>query len=139
MAKYGSNSLVVDFDNSGGTPVDMSQHVLEINAVRVEAILEESHSFGDSWFESLATGLRRMQDVELSGFYDDTATTGPDAIFNAVFNSPADTTRTLKFTWGGTKTTEVETLIMFYERRAAVATLHRYTVGLRPTGAVTEV
>ena len=139
MAKYGSNSLRIDFDDSGASPVDMSQHILEINAVRVEAILEESHSFGDSWFESLATGLRRMQDLELSGFYDDAASTGPDVIFNAVFSAPADATRTLKFTWGGSKTTSVETLIMFYERRAAVATLHRYTVGLRPTGTVTEV
>ena len=135
MTKYGSGSaawLLV-----GG--YDLTAETLNLRD-RVSAVLEdETHALGDSWFESLATGLRRMQDVELSGFYDNTATTGPDAIFNAVFNSPADTTRTLKFTWGGTKTTEVETLIMFYERRAAVATLHRYTVGLRPTGAVTEV
>ena len=139
MSKYGSSSLKIEVDNSSGSLVDMSQHVLEINGVRVEAILEESHSFGDAWFESLATGLRRMQDVELGGFYDDAATTGPDVIFNAVFSAPGDTTRTLKVTWGSTKTTEVETLIMFYERRAAVGTLHRYTVGLKPTGAVVEV
>lgn len=138
MAKYGSNSLKVEFDNSAGTLVDMSNSIRTINGVRVEAILEESHAFGDAWFESLATGLRRMQDVELAGHYDDTAATGPDVIFNAVFSAPGDATRTLKVTWGGIKTTTVETLIMAYERQAIVAELTKFTVVVRPTGAVTE-
>lgn len=139
MAKYGSNSLKVEFDSAVPTLTDMSQYVRTINGVRIEAILEESHSFGDAWFESLATGLRKMQDVELGGFYDDTATSGPDVIFNAVFSSPATATRTLTITWGSTKTTSVETLIMAYERQAVLAELTKYTVVLRPTGTVTEV
>ena len=138
MAKYGSNSLTVTFDDSGGTGRDMSNYIREINAVRVEAILQESHAFGDAWFESLATGLRRMQDVELSGFYDDASSTGPDAVFVGVFSAPGDSTRTLVLTWGGSKTTTVETLIMAYERRAVVGELQAYTVVLRPTGTVTE-
>jgi hypothetical protein len=116
----------------------MTQHIRAINGVVIEAVLAESHSFGDQWFESLATGLRRMNEVELSGFYDDTASTGPDAIFNAVASGPGEATRTLKLTWGGTKTTSVETLIRNYERRASVGNLTEFTVRLQPTGAVTE-
>lgn len=101
MAKYGSNSLKVEFDNSAGTLVDISQYVLTINGVRVEAILQESHSFGDAWFESLATGLRRMTKVTIGGLYDD-ATGGPDDVFKGVPSAPSDATRTLKITWGGT-------------------------------------
>lgn len=139
MAKYGSSSLKVEFDDAAAALVDMTQHVRSINGVRIEAILQESHSFGDAWFESLAAGLRRVNDVELRGFYDDAATTGPDVIFNAVFSSPATATRTLKLTWGSTKTTSVETLIMAYERVGVVGALTEYVTVLRPTGAVTEV
>jgi hypothetical protein len=138
VAKYGSNSVTIEFDNSGGTLQNMTQYVTAINSVDIEAVLEESHSFGDSWFESLATGLRKMGDVTLSGFYDDTASTGPDAIFGAVVDAPATATRTLKVTWGGTKTTTVETLIMKYSRKAVRNEVTKFEVTLRPTGAVTE-
>ena len=74
-----------------------------------------------------------VDDIELTGFYDDTATTGPDAVFNA----PGET-RTLKITWGGTKTSSVETIIAGYQRQAAVKESTKYTVTLKPTGAVTE-
>ena len=39
MAKYGSNSLVFEFDNSGGTLVDMTQHTLELGGVEIEGSL----------------------------------------------------------------------------------------------------
>ncbi len=138
MAKYGSNSVTFEFDNSSGTLVDMSAHTLDINGVEIEAILEESHSFGDAWMESLATGLRKMADLVVGGFYDDTATTGPDVIYNAVFSSPADSTRTAKVTYGGSKTTSVETLIAKYKRTLSRGALHKYETTLRPSGAVTE-
>jgi hypothetical protein len=136
MAKYGSGSLVIEFDNSGGSLVDMTQYVLEVNGVKISAILEESHTFGDTWFESLATGLSKLDDINIKGFYDDTATTGPNAIWNAIGNT---TTRTIKFTWGGSKTTSVETIIMDYARLPKRGELTKFEVTLRPTGTVTEV
>lgn len=138
MAKYSSKDLKIEFDNAGGTLVDMSQYIRTFNGVNIAAVTQESHSFGDAWVEHLATGLRRGDEVELSGYYDDTATTGPDAIFNDVANGPSATTRTLKVTWGGTKTTSVETLIASYRRGAQVGQLHEFTVRLLPTGPVTE-
>lgn len=138
MAKYGSNSLAISFDDNGGIPVVMTQYITEINEVDIEALLEESHSFGDAWFEHLATGIRKMNPVTLSGFYDDAATTGPDAIFNAVASNPAQATRTLLITWGGAKTTSVECLIQKYSRGARRNQLTRFTVILQPTGSVTE-
>jgi hypothetical protein len=137
MAKYGSNSLSISLDNSGGTPVAMTAYVTAINAVTVEALLEESHSFGDSWFESLATGIRRMSPVEISGIYDDGAA-GPDAIFNSVASAPSTSTRTLLITWGGSKTTSVETVITSFTRGATRNELTSYSVTLTPTGTVTE-
>lgn len=138
MAKYGSNSVTFNFDNSGGTPVDMTQHTLECNGVEIEAILEESHSFGDAWFESLAVGVRRMAPVVKSGFYDDTASTGPDAMYNAVASGPTVTLRTWQCVYGAAKSTSVEMLIAKYGRKLARAVIHKYEVTLQPSGAVTE-
>lgn len=139
MAKYGSNSLTIEFDDTeGGSLTNMSNYILSVNGVEVEAVLEESHAFGDSWFEHLATGLRKMNPVVLEGFFDDTASTGPNAVFNRVQDSPADATSTLKFTWGGSKTTSVETWIQKYTRMASRGSLTKFQVVLQPTGAVTE-
>ncbi len=139
MAKYGSNSLVIEFDNAGGTPVDMSQYILEVNGMSVESMMEESHTFGDSWREHLPTGLRQVGDLEWKGFFDDTATSGPDAIFNAPATGPSTTSRTAKYTWGGTKTSSVETFIARYDRNPVRGQLTKFTVQLKTTGAVTEV
>jgi hypothetical protein len=139
VAKYGSNSLAVHIDDTeGGSLTDISQHVTAINGVEVEALMEESYAFGDSWFESLATGVRKMNDVVIEGFYDDTASTGPNAILVGVQDSPADGTRTFRVTWGGSKTTTVEVWIAKYTRMATRGQLTKYSATLRPTGAVTE-
>lgn len=140
MPKYGANSIVIKIDSTeGGTLADISQYITSINGVEVEAILKESHSFGKAWFEHLATGMRKMNPVVLGGFYDDTATTGPNAIFVNVQDSPADVSRTLEITWGGTKTTTVEVWIQKYSRQATRNELTQFEAILIPTAAVTEV
>jgi len=139
VAKYGSPSVTINFDKSDGTTVvDVSQYITEINDVDVEALMEETHTFGDSWTESTPVGLRKMADIKLTGFYDDTATTGPDALFNAVASSPSSTTRTLQIVYGGTKSTSVETHIQKYSRKLDRGKLHKFTVTLQPTGTLTE-
>lgn len=134
MAKYGFNNLVVEFDNSGGALVDISQHVLEINGINVEAVTEESHTAGDSWVEKLFTGLKKGDDVTIKGFLDDTAATGPHALFNAVGNAVS---RSLKITYGGAVIDTVETIIKKYSKPPARGTLTKYEVVLELTGAVT--
>ena len=67
MAKYGSNSLIVAVDNSSGTPVTMTNYVTSINAVSVEALLQETTAFGDAWQEQLSTGMRRAEPIVLGG------------------------------------------------------------------------
>ena len=139
MANYGQPNVVVAFDRADGSTVEtITQYVQEINGIDVEAILEQSDSFGDSWFESLATGMRKMSPVTLGGLYDDTATTGPDALFNAPASGPSTTVRTLTITFGGSKTVSVNCLIQKYTRMLSRGKLHRYQVVLQPTGAVTE-
>lgn len=133
MAKYGSDDVVIEVDNSGGTLVDLSQYIDTINEINISAMLQESHAFGDSWVENLYTGVKMIAPVTIEGFYDDTTTTGP----NAVLNSLGDT-RTFKITYGSTKTTSVEAVITSYVRRPVRGELTRFTCTLTPTGAVTE-
>lgn len=139
MAKYGPSSIVVEYDNSGGTLVDITQYVQEINGVSVEQIIEEVHSFGDSWEEHLPVGIGRTTPIELSGLYDDTATTGPDALLaDRIPEGPSTTARELKITWGSTKTSLWNTFLIAYERSADRNALTRWTARLQGTGAVTE-
>jgi hypothetical protein len=130
--------IIVQYDDSGGVLRDITQFVLTINGINVEQITEEKHSFGDSWEETLAIGIARMQPVELGGLYDDAAL-GPDALFvRATPDTPVSPTRTLVITWRSGKTTTVETVESSYQRAADRNALTKYTARLQPTGAVTE-
>lgn len=133
MSKYGSDDTRIDVDNSSGTLQNMTAYITEINGFAVEAVLEESTPFGVAWEESLYSGVKMVGDIEITGFYDDTASTGPDVIFNALGD-----TRTVKITWGSTKTSSVEGIIKKYERIAKVKETTKYKVTFKPTGAVTE-
>ena len=137
MAKYGSGSIKIEFDNSGGSLIDMSNYILEHSEVSIEGLFEESHAIGDTWKENLPVGVKMLSEITISGFFDDTATTGPEAIFNAVAATVAVASRTLKVTWG-VNTTSVETYIKKYSRAPVRAGLTKFTVILLPTGAVTE-
>lgn len=139
MAKYGPSSVVVEYDNAAGSLVDISQHVLTINDIDVENLMEEVHSFGDSWEESLPIGVGRMAPITLGGIYDDTASTGPDALFaDRIPEGPATNTRTLEITFGSTKSVSVETHLVMYKRQLARDGLTKFEVTLQPTGDVTE-
>lgn len=138
MANSTPAGIVVQYDDSGGVLRDITQFVLTINGINVEQVTEEKHSFGDSWEETLAIGIARMQPVELGGLYDDAAL-GPDALFvRTTPDTPASPTRTLTITWRSGKTTTVETVETSYQRAADRNALTKYTARLQPTGAVTE-
>lgn len=128
MAKYSSKDLTFTV---GGTA--MQNHLLRIGNVKVSALLAESHAFGDTWFEALSTGIKKMDDLSVGGFYDDTVTTGPDAVF-----SPIGTTVAIVITWGGSKTTSFSAIIESYERKPTKNEMTAFDVNLRPTGTVTE-
>lgn len=137
MAQYGFDDFAVSVDNSGGAAQVMTSYVTGINGVEVEAILEEVTTGGVAWEMWAAVGLGRMGPIELSGVFDDTATTGPNAIFLET-NPASKVARTVTITWGSTKTTAAECLIAKYARAATKGELTKYTVTLQPTGTVTE-
>jgi len=136
MAKYRGSDTIIEYDNVGGTLVDISQHVLSISNPAVEAAFEESHTFGDAWKEQLPAGLKMVPDITISGHYDDTVSTGPDALMGYAVVG-ATTTRTLKITFGSTKTFTVETFLKKYEPGPKRGGLTSYTATLTATGTAT--
>ena len=111
MATYNWSNLKIEFDNTGGSLVDVSAYVLGFNGVKIKGETQDVTPAGWQFVRKLFAGLKSCDDITLDLLYDDTATTGPDAIFNAVGE-----TRSLKITWGGSKTTTTEWIIAGYDR-----------------------
>lgn len=135
MAKYSFADGVFKIDAAdAGALQDMSQYCDIIGGFKISKFVEESHTLGDAWVESLFAGIRKGEDFTVEGFYDDTATTGP----NVVFNGTHLVTRSVEITYGGTKKSTFEAWIVDFERVLARDKMTRFKATIRPTGAVTE-
>ena len=129
MAKYGQNDFMISV---GGT--DMSSHVDTINGADIEALVQQTDGFGDTWMEQLYVGVRRMDPVVCEGFYDDVAN-GPSDVFSG---SAIGSIVAVILTWGGAKTTSFNAVISSWGRNPGRGELHRFTATLTPTGVVVE-
>lgn len=136
MAKYGSPAVIITVDDGGGTPVILTQFVLEIGGVKITANTEPSTAFGDGWEENLPTGVRKVEELTISGFLDD-VTQHP--ALKDVDGDVADTLRTFVVDFGGAAGTNVvltfEALLTSYEVAAAVNGVTRYTATFLPSGS----
>jgi len=137
LAKYGPSSVAITVDDSGGTARNLSQYITSFGGIKINAGMVDSTGFGDSWKESLSTGVRSMDDISIEAWYDDTSNT-TDAVLGDVANGPADQQKTLVVTYGGSKTTTVEGWIVDYERVLDRDSLHLVRATFRPSGAATE-
>jgi hypothetical protein len=133
VAVYGSDDVAIIFDNSAGTTVNVSQSILEISGIDLEAVLEESHTFGDSWVEQLFTGLKRGADITVKGFFDDDADTGFDFMFKNIGDG-----RTFQILYGAAKTTTAEVVIKNYRRMPTRGEITKAEAVLSLNGAVTD-
>lgn len=136
MAKYSSPNMLVYVDNSVGALVDQTAYVKTIGGFAPVAETGEITTFGDAWREHQMT-IKSGGEFTLEGDYDDTATTGPNAIQNCIGD-----TRSIRIYWAGSGAgqpkTEMEAICLKYERTAAVGALQGYKSTWKVTGAVTE-
>lgn len=133
MANYGFDDLKVYIDDSDSTEREITSYVTEISPFIVEAILEDAHTAGDSWVEKLFTGLKAGNEFTITGFYDDTASTGPVALMDSIGD-----TRTFKVLYGSTKYSTCECLIKSFDCTPGRGELTKFTCTLQPTSTVTE-
>jgi hypothetical protein len=128
MSKYSSKDVELTVDTE-----TMKAYIQDDLTLAVEVATEELTAFGDEWQKHVSTGIKRADAITVGGFYDDTATDGPDARFNAL-----GTEIDIVLTWGGSKTSTFSTIVQKYERLAKVGEMTRYVATLLPTGEVQE-
>jgi hypothetical protein len=113
--KYGSASASVTIDDHGGTPRDITAHVLSIGGLKISQITEENSPFGVAYEKNTPVGKQKFGPVTIAGNYDTTATTGPHVVFSTLETTPQDSTRTLAVSPGDGKTLTVEGYVTEYE------------------------
>ena len=129
------SNLKIELDNNADALKDISAFVTEINGYTVEQILEEISSAGDSTDRWGVVGFEQKSEITLSGPYDDAA----DSLVAITLDGEGGSTRTLKLTFdgGASDTRQVECFIKSTERAPSRGAFTKYTIVLRPTGAVT--
>ena len=142
MANRGQSEFSITVTTTSATAAfrDISQQVDTINGFSVEAVLEQSDAFGDAWREQLYTGIRQMDDVTFSGFFEDTATaTGVNAIFGQATDLGAEREMELNFAVaaGGSDVAHFDMLIRRYRKMPSRGALTRNEATVAPSGAMT--
>ena len=136
--KHGSSEITITIDQAGGaTPTAITNHVLTLSAAELEALMQASTAFGDGFEESLPTGMQRVSAFDLTGFFDDTATTGPHVMLGAPDATPQTATRTLTLVFGNSKTFAGECFVTKYSVIGKVGSLTEFAAHIQPTGTWT--
>ena len=138
MSKYGSSTVSIYIEGApGGTSYNVSQYIDELGGQKITSITEPTHSFGDSWEEHTPVGMSRGEPFEMGGWFDDTATSGPHAIFKDVDDGTTDDTRAVVIGFGNVRYWHCDTRLTSYEVIASNGKLTKFRVNLLPTGTVT--
>lgn len=139
MAKYSSVNAILEIDVSDGGALSSgfsAAHVTaigDINFTKGEVV--ESTAYGASAYTALQGVITKMDPITIEGFYDDTASTGPDAILNIARITHA-ATRSFSLTLGTGEVITGESWITEYKVTSSVGTYHKYTATITPTGTI---
>lgn len=117
---------------------DISQYITEFDGLEILAETIESHTLGDAWAEVAYTGLRRMSPIKISGFYDDAAASGPNALLGNATDVGAE--RVIKLNFGTTNAyPKTDVIVKRFSRKPVRGELTKFEAELLPTGALTVV
>lgn len=113
--KHGSSEITVNYDDGpGGTARAITAFILTMGAIKITSNMQANTPFGATIEAMLPTGVTKIDQVTLHGFWDDTATTGPHVVFIAPDDGPQDSTRTLAIVFGNSKTWTSEGYLVSY-------------------------
>ena len=139
MAKYGSDQVNIKFTTASATSLtlhDLGQYIDTFNGVKIEALTQEGHGFGDSWVEHLYTGIRRMDPVTVAGFYDNIAASGPNVMFGNASDIGSERRCEVNFAGTASNILQFAGLVMSYSRLPTRSELTRFELVFQPSGAV---
>src|SRR5690349_8826895 len=114
--KHGSSEITIAYDDGpGGTLRTITSYILTMGAIKLMSRMQAATAFGDSVMKQLPTGMTEIPQVNFTGFWDDTAVTGPHVVFIAPDTSPQAATRTLQIVFGNSRTWSSEGFLVSYE------------------------
>lgn len=138
MTKYASNSVVFKIDSAdGGSLTDITAYLTSLNGIKVDRGMIEANTLGTTAATYLCEPIKSYEPIEGAGFYDDTASTGPEAILN-IGRVTHTVTRSFELTIGGTKVVSGECWITSWSTEIEANNYQRFAFTLQPTGTITE-
>jgi len=140
MAKHGSNEVAFEIDSADGGSLTTgfgTNYVMKISDFVVNREAKESTPFGVTDEQYLIGIIRKREPLTIEGWYDDTATSGPDEVLNIGRRTHA-ATRTFLLTFASGKTVGGECWIEKYTRTMEIGEYHGFSAVLRMTGTITE-
>lgn len=139
MAKFSSADAILEIDVADGGALSSgfsAAHVTEIGDINfTKGDVIESTGYGASAFSGLQGVITKMDPITFGGFYDDTASTGPDAILNIARVTHA-ATRSFSLTLGTGEVITGEAWITEYKVTSSVGQYHKYSATITPTGTI---
>ncbi len=140
--KHGSAEWTISVDDAqGGSLRAITPYVTAIGGIKITAATQVTTAFGDTWTKNSPTGVKKVEAVQISGFFDDTATVGPHVVFltpdTTIYDGTTTTSRTFTIVVGNSKTFTVETLLTDYSVMGKNGNLTEYQATLLPTGTGT--
>jgi hypothetical protein len=113
--KHGSSEITISYDDGpGGTPRTITSFILTMGAIKLTSNMQANTPYGATVEAMLPTGVSKIDQITLHGYFDDTATTGPHVVFIAPDTSPQAATRTLAIVFGNVKTWTSEGFLVSY-------------------------
>ena len=138
MAFFDSKVSKFLVDDTGGTQRDLSTYITEVRGLPGLRSLNEVTALGDSGVKFIP-GLEDVS-IALSGIFDDTATSGPDAVLGPLRTH----TSAVDFEYGpeGSGTGDVKysgtCWMLYYELRSRVGNKVEWTAALQVEGVVSR-
>lgn len=138
MAFFDSRVSKFLIDDTVGTQRDLSAYIADVQGLPGPRNLNEVTALGDSGAKFIP-GLEDVA-IALSGIFDDTATTGPDAVLGPLRTHSS----AVDFEYGpeGSATGDIKysgtCWVLTYELRSRVGSRVEWTAALQVEGAVTR-
>jgi hypothetical protein len=138
MAAGKQNSSAITFEidvtDGGAASTGFVQYLTKIGDIELNRGTVTSTPFGVSASQYLLGVIKDYPAFTIEGFYDTTASTGPNAILNGTHAA----TRTFTMGFGDSKTVSGECWITNYKRTQAVGEYQGFSATIQPTGTQTE-
>jgi hypothetical protein len=113
--KHGSSEITIAYDDApGGTLRTITSFVLQLGAVKITSDMQPNTPFGATVEGMLPTGVSKIDQITIHGYWDDTAVSGPHVVFLTPDTSPQAATRTLQIVFGNARTWSSEGFLVSY-------------------------